>query len=240
KLGLTKGDRIGLMVSNHPYYIVSYYAAMKLGLIVVQVNPRYTTRELLQIANDAEPKCIVVEGLAIQTVNKVKDMYTFEHIFVIDGKSSEGLHVEELVQSTEPLEVTVPIDVKEDVAVIQYTGGTTGSIKGAMLTHYNLVANIHQSHGMFGKDMRFGKEIVLTATPLYHVYAMTTAMNQGIYLGATILLIKKFEVGQVLEVIEKYRPTFFHGVPKMYNAIVNYKEVEKYNLSSLKFCSCGS
>lgn len=240
KLGLTKGDRIGLMVSNHPYYIVSYYAAMKLGLIVVQVNPRYTTRELLQIANDAEPKCIVVEGLAIQTVNKVKDMYTFEHIFVIDGKSSEGLHVEELVQSTEPLEVTVPIDVKEDVAVIQYTGGTTGSIKGAMLTHYNLVANIHQSHGMFGKDMRFGKEIVLTATPLYHVYAMTTAMNQGIYLGATILLIKKFEVGQVLEVIEKYRPTFFPGVPKMYNAIVNYKEVEKYNLSSLKFCSCGS
>lgn len=240
KLGLKKGDRIGLMMSNHPYYIVSYYAAMKLGLIVVQINPRYTTRELLQIVNDSEPRCIVVEGEVVQTVNKVKDIYQFEHTFIVDPVSEEYQSVEALVETSEPLDKTTPINVKNDVAVIQYTGGTTGSIKGAMLTHYNIVANVHQSRGMYGDGMKFGQEIILTATPLYHVYAMTSAMNLGIYIGATILLVKKFEVTQVLKLIQKYQPTFFPGVPKMYNAIVNYKNVKEYGLNCLRFCSCGS
>ena len=89
-------------------------------------------------------------------------------------------------------------------------------MKGAMLTHYNLVSNVVQSYKMYGEKMLKGQEIVLTATPLYHVYAMTSAMNLGIYIGATILLIEKFKVVNVLEKIKKYQPTFFPGVPGMY------------------------
>ncbi|WP_085993044.1 long-chain-fatty-acid--CoA ligase [Oceanobacillus senegalensis] len=240
KLGLKKGHRIGLMVSNHPFYIISYYAAMRLGLIVVQINPRYTARELIQIVNDSEASYIVVEADNIDTVYQLNGLYSFDQIFVIDSKSDNYQSINKIVELNEPIEVEVPIQAKEDVAVIQYTGGTSGVMKGAMLTHYNLVANVYQSHAMYGKKMEFGNEIVLTATPLYHVYAMTSSMNLGIYLGATNLLIKKFDVIKVLEIIKKYQPTFFPGVPKMYNAFVNQRNAEEYGLSSLRFCSSGS
>ncbi|KAB2338592.1 long-chain fatty acid--CoA ligase [Cytobacillus depressus] len=240
ELGLKKGERIGLIVSNHPFYIVSYYAAIRLGLIVVQINPRYTEREFLQIVNDSNMKYIVVEEENIDKVYKINEMQTFTHIFVIDSTNKKHYSVNMLAENSKPLEAEVPIDVKEDVAVIQYTGGTSGVMKGAMLTHFNLVANVSQSHTMYGENMEFGKEIILIATPLYHVYAMTSGMNLGVYIGATILLIKKFEVTEVLELIKQYQPTFFPGVPRMYNAFVNHKSVKKYSLNSLKFCTSGS
>lgn len=239
-LGLRKGERIGLMVGNDPVYVISYYAAMKLGLIVVQINPRYTTRELLQILTDAEPIALVAEKEAMKTVDKVIDIYKLKHLFINDSSGEMLGNVNHLIASNVPLKETELVDAKEEVAVIQYTGGTMGTIKGAMLTHYNLVANVLQSHGMYGEEMKFGEETILTATPLYHVYAMTSAMNLGIYIGATILLIKNFKVKQVLEIVKRYQPTFFPGVPRMYNAFVNFDNVEDYGLDSLKFCSCGS
>lgn len=240
RLGLKKGDRIGLMISNRPSYIISYYAAMKLGLIVVQINPRYTTRELLQIVNDSEPRLMIVEGDAVSSIKKLVDFFPLEYILVVDSEDTEYKHLEDILQSAEPFNEVIEIDAKEDVAVIQYTGGTTGTIKGAMLTHYNLVANVYQSHGMYGDEMKFGEEMVLTAIPLYHVYGMTVAMNLGIYIGATLLLVNKFEVKPVLEMIEEYKATFFPAVPRMYNSIVNYQGVENFSLKSLKFCTSGS
>ncbi|RKQ35754.1 long-chain-fatty-acid--CoA ligase [Oceanobacillus halophilus] len=240
ELGLRKGERVGLMISNQPNYIISYYAAMKLGLIVVQINPRYTARELLQIVNDSDTKYIVVEEESMETVKQLEDMYVFEHIFVTGKGNTEYPSIGKISESAIPFDKEVTIYPKDDVAVIQYTGGTSGLIKGAMLTHYNLVANVYQSYAMYGKRMEFGNEVVLTATPLYHVYAMTSAMNLGIYIGATILLINKFDVTKVLEIIKQYQPTFFPGVPRMYNAFVNHKNVEEYGLNSLKFCSSGS
>lgn len=238
--GLKKGTRIGLMVSNDPYYIIAYYAAMKLGLIVVQINPRYTARELLQIANDSEINSIVVEEENFNTVQQVNGMYTFNHMFVTESTGNHQDSLDLLIENTEPLVKEIPISVKEDVAVIQYTGGTSGTIKGVMLTHFNLVANVYQSYAMYGDDMEFGKETVLTATPLYHVYAMTSAMNLGIYIGGSILLIKKFIVDDVLDMIKHYQPTFFPGVPGMYNAFINHEHVKEYGLDCLKFCSSGS
>ncbi|SFB22529.1 long-chain acyl-CoA synthetase [Lentibacillus halodurans] len=240
ELGLTKGDRIGLMVSNDLGYIISYYAAMKLGLVIVQINPRYTVRELLQIANDAEMVSIVAEENTVEKVRQLDGVYPFRNIFVIGSPDEASISLMSLIKQSQKLEEKKPVNPREDVAVIQYTGGTSGIIKGAMLTHYNLVANVVQSYAMYGKDMEFGKEIVLTATPLYHVYAMTSGMNLGIYIGATNLLIKKFEVDDVLEKIRDYQPTFFPGVPRMYNAFINHERVWEYGLDCLKFCSSGS
>ncbi|MFC7062127.1 long-chain-fatty-acid--CoA ligase [Halobacillus seohaensis] len=240
EMGLVKQDRIGLMISNHPDYIVAYYAAQRLGMIVVQINPRYTARELLQIISDSNTTCLVAEKNNLETVDQVNDIQKLSHIFIAGADTTDHRSLEFLIENSSPLLKEIPISVKDDVAVIQYTGGTSGKMKGAMLTHFNLVANVIQSHAMYGKNMLFGKEVVLIATPLYHVYAMTSAMNLGIYTGASLLLFKKFEVDDVLEKIKKYQPTFFPGVPGMYNAFVNHPDVESYGLHCLKFCSSGS
>ncbi|MBX0357620.1 long-chain fatty acid--CoA ligase [Halobacillus sp. Nhm2S1] len=239
-LGFAKGERIGLMISNHPEYIIAYYAAQKLGLIVVQINPRYTARELLQIMDDSEMSYLITEKEQFPMVEELKEMKELKHLLLAGGSGDDQRSLSYLIQRSAPITRDVDISMKEDVAVIQYTGGTTGKMKGAMLTHHNLVANVVQSYAMYGEKMVKGEEMVLTATPLYHVYAMTSAMNLGIYIGATNLLIQKFLVDDVLEKIKKYQPTFFPGVPGMYNAFVNHPDVEKYGLDCLKFCSSGS
>jgi len=239
-MGLKKGERIGLMIPNVPSYIIAYYAAQRLGLIVVQINPNYTARELLQITDDSTLNYIVVEEDNLDTIYQVNDMYKLDYVFVTEATKDDLYSLDSLIKKSDPIDKEVPISVEHDVAVIQYTGGTSGVMKGAMLTHRNLLANVIQSYAIYGENMQPGREVVLTATPLYHVYAMTSAMNLGIYIGATILLIKKFEVTDVLTKVKQYQPTFFPGVPKMYNAFVNHPGVESYGLDCLKICSCGS
>ncbi|MGG5254306.1 long-chain-fatty-acid--CoA ligase [Neobacillus sp. SM06] len=242
QVGCRKGERIGLMISNHPSYVTAYYAALKLGLIIVQVNPMYTPRELLEIFQDAGVEHLVVEP---ENYAKIAELpsFIFKNVFLSEASDTIGncLSIDELIEAaSKPLESTCPVSAKTDVAVIQYTGGTTGKKKGAMLTHYNLVANVMQSKALYGEKMLFGKETVLTATPLYHVYGMTAGMNLGIYIGASNILMKKFQVDEALANIAKHRPTFFPGVPKMYNAFVNHPEIEQYELNCFKFCSSGS
>ncbi|WP_077210401.1 long-chain-fatty-acid--CoA ligase [Bacillus dakarensis] len=244
ELGAQKGERIGLMLTNHPDYITSYYAAQALGLIVVQINPMYTPRELLQIVKDSQIAYLVAERSALKTVDQIGDSYGFKHIFVsqlgIGEQNSILKNLDDLNVYKNHLKEPTHISPQEDIAVIQYTGGTTGKMKGVMLTHYNLIANVIQSKSLYGDQMVHGKEIFLTVTPLYHVLGMTNAMNLGIYIGGTLLLVKKFETEQVLELIREYQPTFFPGVPKMYNAFVNHPNVENYGLDCIKFCTSGS
>ncbi|WP_337969630.1 long-chain-fatty-acid--CoA ligase [Virgibacillus salexigens] len=239
-LGLKKGERIGLMVSNQPDYIIAYYAAMQLGLIVVQINPNYTARELLQITIDAQMKYIICEANHIEKVGDIAKTFSFAHVFVVGENTSEGISLDSLIETYEPSEKRAPIIVREDIAVIQYTGGTSGVVKGAMLTHYNLVANVIQSYAMYGKEMYVGKETVLTTLPLYHVYAMTSAMNLGVYIGATNIVIQQFQVDTVLKEIKRYQPTFFPGVPRIYNALISHPDIKNYGLNCFKFCSSGS
>lgn len=241
EMNFAKGDRIGLMVANHPTYIICYYAAHALGMIAVQINPMYTLRELLLIIIDSEMHYIVFDEIADKTVTEAMQIYKFKVCMSThNANSSKTFSISNLIESGEAIPTHIPVDAQDDVAVIQYTGGTTGKMKGAMLTHYNLTANVIQSYIMYGDKMIPGKEMVLAATPLYHVYAMTSAMNLGIYIGATILLFKKFEIQKILDSINIYRPTFFPGVPKMYNSFINYPSIEKYDLTCLKICSSGS
>ncbi|MGP1906966.1 long-chain-fatty-acid--CoA ligase [Metabacillus sp. JX24] len=242
ELGLAKGNRIGLMLANHPDYVVSYYAAHALGLVVVQINPMYTARELIQIVMDAEVTSIVADAAGRETIRKISDIFTFTYTFgsQLEQQEDSFYDLDQLIESGKPLHQPEEIDAAEDVAVIQYTGGTTGKMKGAMLTHYNLTANVYQSYLMYGDSMIQGEETVLIATPLYHVYAMTSGMNLGIFIGGRLLLFRKFEIDDVLEKIKEHRPTFFPGVPKMYIAFVNHPEIEEAKLHCLKLCSSGS
>ncbi|MFF2876386.1 long-chain fatty acid--CoA ligase [Gottfriedia sp. NPDC057991] len=244
RLGLKKNERIGLMIGNSPDYIISYFAALTIGLTIVQINPMYTSRELLHIVSDSEVSYIVTDESALSVIDEVELNYDFKIIFTLQEnkvrQDRKHVSLEVLKRYPNSFVNNESISAKDDVAVIQYTGGTSGKMKGAMLTHYNLIANVIQSCSMYGKNMVPGQEVILTVTPLYHVYAMTSAMNLGIYLGATILLFKKFNVENVLDHIKKYKPTFFPGVPKMYNTLVNFPEVEEFGLNCLKICSSGS
>jgi long-chain acyl-CoA synthetase len=243
QLGFKKGERLGLMLANHPDYVISYYAAQALGITVVQINPMYTPRELLQIVNDSKVSSIVGDPLSMKTIQEVNDLYKFRYLIgsQIETWGEEDFKsLDNLIPFSTPIEGPEEVDIHEDIAVIQYTGGTSGKMKGAMLTHHNLVANVVQSYSMYGENMVKGQETVLTATPLYHVYAMTSAMNLGIFIGAEILLFRKFDVTDVLEKVKKYKPTFFPGVPRMYISFVNHPDIEKYKLSCLKTCSSGS
>lgn len=244
ELGAQKGERIGIMAANHPDYIIAYNAAQALGLIVVQINPMYTPRELLYILKDCQVSYIVADSVAIKTVRQVFDAYTFKNIFVLqmkdDDSDSRFIDLDELKNHPNPLAQPASIDALNDVAVIQYTGGTTGKMKGAMLTHYNLIANMLQGYCLLSQKLNLGEEVILAAIPLYHVYGMNSVMNLGVHIGATLLLFNNFKVDDVLEHIKEYRPTYFPAVPKMYNAFVNHPRVESYGLNCLKLCSCGS
>ncbi len=242
-LELKKGDRLGLMVSNQPAYFIAYYAAQKLGLIIVQVNPFYTVRELDEIFADSCLSYLVIEEAGIpkikETVHRCK--YVFAVSLSGSSLSNDSYYdLGDLIDRFEPQSRQASISPKDDIAVIQYTGGTTGRKKGAMLTHHNLIANVIQSKVLYGDILEFGAETILAVTPLYHVYGMTVAMNLGIYMGAANLLIEKFEVNEVLQSIQKHRPTFFPGVPKMYSAFVNHPDIGRFGLDCLKICSCGS
>ncbi|WP_057914730.1 long-chain-fatty-acid--CoA ligase [Peribacillus muralis] len=240
EMGFKKGEKIGLMMANHPYFIIGYYAAHALGLTVVQVNPLYTLRELLQILKDTQLQYLVFSQEASKTVGEAQAEYQFKVRMSLEKRTEGTKSIHEMIEMNKGLDYTVQINPKEDLALIQYTGGTTGEIKGAMLTHYNLTSNVMQGIAMYGDSMVPGEEIILLTGPLYHVQAMTASMNTGIYLGATILLFSKFELQNVLENIKKYRPTFFGGVPKIYNDFVKYPEIEKYGLDSLKICTSAS
>lgn len=246
-IGVKQADRIGLMLANHPDYIVSYFAAQMLGAIVVQVNPMYTVRELKEIVKDAEMRFIVVSHSNRSSIEQLGSGSYFDAVFLSNDSDPDNItlsapnySLEDLIANTEPLVNYAEIDVQNDVAVIQYTGGTTGKVKGAMLTHYNLLANVVQSYAMYSDLLDDGKEVTLAATPFYHVYAMTAAMNVSIFSAQAILIVRKFDVDHVLELIKKYQPSFFPGVPTMYNAFVNHPNVEDYGLDCLKVCSSGS
>lgn len=239
-LGLQKNDRIGLMISNHPYYVYSYFAALKLGLIVVQINPYYTLRELVEIIKDSQAEYIVTEEKNEEKINQLKSVYDLTCFYLEKESEETPKSIKGLLSNYEPMSGSIPINIKDDVAVIQYTGGTSGVVKGAMLTHYNLVANVTQTYTLHKGKMRLGKEVVLTATPLYHVFGMTSAMIFGISIGATNILMRSFEVNHAIELIENHRVTYFPGVPKMYSAFVKHPNIKEFNLSSLQYCSCGS
>ncbi len=242
--GIKKGERIGLMLPNQPMYVYAYYAAQKLGATVVQMNPMYMPREIEEISHEVGLSYLVTESKYLEKLEIVMKSYSYDQLFLTDQNSSilpTNVHfIEQLIENSTSDHEAVPIQAKDDIAVIQFTGGTTGKMKGAMLTHYNLVSNVIQSHLMYGNEMKLGEEVTLTATPLYHVYAMTSGMNLSIYIGATNIIVPKFDVNDVLRIIREDQPTFFPGVPTMYNAFVNHPDVKEYGLNCFKFCSSGS
>ncbi len=243
--GVQKGDRVAILLPNCPQYVISYYGILAAGGIVTQLNPMLVERELEEIVADAGAKWIVTLDSLHAKVKSVQSKSNLESIIVVSFTSrsvscSGDYSFDTFIQGEKNPYKPVQINPAEDVAVLQYTGGTTGKSKGAMLTHRNLIANVIQSYEFFKEELEFGKERVLTVIPLFHVFGMTSCMNLSVYLGSNMILLPKFSPDEVLQTIEREKPTTFPGVPTMYVALTNLPDIKSHDVKSIRVCNSGS
>lgn len=264
-LGVVKGDRVAIMLPNCPQAIIAYYATLKIGAVVVQTNPMYMERELEHQLVDSMATVMVCVDLVYEKVasvsaktelkttivTSVKDYLPFPKNILYPLKlRQEGTkinvpqdpavtHWSELMKRDLPPLEEADINPKEDLALLQYTGGTTGLSKGVMLTHFNLVANTEQLR-VWCHRVQPGQERLLAVLPFFHVYGMTAAMNLAIHIAANLILIPKFEPEAILKAINKMRPTLFPGAPTMYVGLLNHPELQKYDIGSIEACLSGA
>lgn len=263
ELGVKPGVHVGLFLPNCPYFVIAYYAILKVGGTVVNFNPLYAERELKHQVEDSMVEMMVTLDLKqlhdkmlamlaqtrlkkIVVCSMAKSLPTMKGLLFPIARAKEvasiprdDRHVrwESLIDNSGRPK-PVAIDPKNHIAVLQYTGGTTGVPKGAMLTHANLVANVQQA-ALWFPGAKLGEEKFLGVIPFFHVFAMTAVMNFGLYLGAELILLPRFEIAGLLKAINDKKPTFFPAVPTIYTAINTHKSREKYNLRSIKYCVSG-
>lgn len=262
-MGVRKGDRVALLLPNTPQFVASFFGILKAGAIVVANNPLYTARELTHQLNDAGATTIITLSKMYPTVQKIIPDTALENVVVTNIKEympfvlrtlftlfrekKDGHRVELAAghhwfqdwvsgQPTGGAGVEVGPD---DVAIYQYTGGTTGVSKGAVAPHRALVADALQIDAWV-PDRREGDETYLAVIPFFHVYGMVACMSTAIYQAARMVLLPQFNLEDVLKAIDKYKPTFFPGVPAMYVAINNHPEVSKYDVRSIRACISGA
>jgi long-chain acyl-CoA synthetase len=263
-LGIKKGDRVALMLPNIPQMVITYYGTLRTGAVAVPTNALYHAHELEVQLNDSGAETLVAVDMFYPVISSVIQRTKVKHLILcriedylpfplkllypIKARiAREWVHVKRRPPIYDFLELMKDKDASapriavlpDDIALLQYTGGTTGVPKGAALTHRNLVVNAVQSKTWLTLGNE-GKLIILAAIPFFHVYGMTTAMNLGILIGAELLLLPKFHTKEILRFIEKYRPQIFPGIQAMYLAIGHYPNVKKYDLSSLKVAICGA
>ncbi len=258
-LGVQKGEHVGLLLPNSPPFVIGYYAILKVGGIVVSLNPLSVERELLHFLNHAGIRTLIVAEPLLPRIAEIAGQSSLENILVsclrewAKGKKApektklvtpfgrrKGFRfLEPLLEKYSGKKARFLPPEPEDEAVLQYTGAISEGIKGVVLTHENLVANTLQIRSWVVRA-RKGKEVVLSVLPFFHVYGMAVAMNVPIHLAATMVIIPRFEVMGTLQSIKRYRPTFFPGVPTMFVALSQEKNAEKYNLSSLRVCYSGA
>lgn len=266
-LGVKKGDRVALLMPNCPQFVISYYAVLKIGGIVVATNPLYSPREMEFQLKDSGAETIIVLSLFYKMIASLKERTHLQNIIVTNIKEylppvsrllftllrerKEGHRVDisrgantysfqELMGRADSTPPPVAVE-PDDIAMFQYTGGTTGLSKAAIATHRNVLANVLQMKAWATPiDIEEGKEIAVGVMPLFHVYGMVTVMHFAVATGSAMLLLPRFQVGQVLKMIKRYRPAFFPGVPTMYVAVINHPEVRKYDLRSIRACISGA
>ncbi|MGG3470944.1 long-chain fatty acid--CoA ligase [Neobacillus pocheonensis] len=240
-----KGDRVAIMLPNCPQYVVSYYGALTAGAIVTQVNPMSVERELEYILKDSGAETIVVLDALYPRVKSVQARTNLKNIIVVSlqpagQEFASDRSFESFLTEGNGNVIPIEFEPEHDVAVLQYTGGTTGRSKGAMLTHRNILANVIQCYEFFKHEFQVGKERCLTVIPLFHVFGMSSCMNLSIYTASESIMLPRFDLEEVLNTIKNEQPTTFPGVPTMYVAITNHPRAEEYGISSIRTCNSGS
>ena len=247
-LGIGKGDCIALYLPNIPQFIIAYFGTLKANATVTSISPLHREREVAFQLADSGAKTIVALDSLYPIVKMAREKIYLKHVIVtgLDEFSaknaspsyiSETLSFQQLLKAASPSKLTIPIDPLIDLAALQYTGGTTGTAKGAMLTHHNLVSNAMAFANFIQAK---SNDTFLTALPLFHIYGMTTSLSVPISVGATIVLLPKFEPAKALHAITEYEVTVFCGVPTMYQMLLDQPDLASYDLSSIRVCISGA
>ncbi len=251
RLGIKQNDRVGIMLPNCPQYMIATFAILRLGAIVVNVNPLYTPREVAVVAKDSSMRMLFALDLLTPVILAARNQTSIETVILtsLPEYSSaatpcpaiEGtIRLMDLLASvTEPDLPHVEID-PEDVAVLQYTGGTTGVPKGAMLTHYNIFANVLQVCLWSNHESRAGTDTFLLVIPFFHIYGFTVGMMAGTWIGVQQVLIPKYDVEALLKAIRDYRPTYFPAVPTIYISLLSHPKVREYGIDKVRAFNSGS
>lgn len=266
KLGVKKGTKVGLFLPNSPTFVIYYYAILKAGGTVVNYNPLYTVDELTYQVVDSDTEMMVTLDLkvlfgkveALLAAGSLKRaivasftnllpaskailfrLFKGKELAALDGSAVAGkLVMDAGVADNDGVYERVPIDPETDVAVLQYTGGTTGTPKGAMLTHANVYINTLQVKA-WAPSMQDGQERILGVLPFFHVFAMTVVMNFGVARAAEMVIMPRFVLDDAMKLIDRAKPTCMPGVPTLFNAIASHPKLKSYDLRSLKFCLSG-
>ncbi len=249
KLGVRKGDRVAILLPNIPQFIVSFFGILKAGGVVTAISPLHREREVEYQLKDSGAQTIVALDSIYPIVEKVKRKTQLRNV-ILTGLNeycykktsppnvAQTFAFQVLLEKALRESPNMQLHPNEDLAVLQYTGGTTGTAKGAMLTHTNLVSNaLAFAAWIKGKA---GQETFLTALPLSHIYGMTTSMTVPLSLGAKIVLMSKFEPTKALEEINRRKVTVFCGVPTMYSTLIDNPKLSKYDLTSIRVCISGA
>ncbi len=263
--GLEKGDRVALMLPNCPFYVAFYYGILKAGGVVVNLNPLYSVPEITRYIKDSGAIFLVTLDLealfskAVAVKDKVADLadlivcrftdvlpFPKNLLFPVfkwrdissDAHKGDYWAFDDVVDNDgRPAPVT--IDPACDLALLQYTGGTTGIPKAAALTHANISANVEQCFAWFPEAVEGAGQKMLGVIPFFHVFSMTAVLNFGVRLGWEIIATPKFDVDETLAIIAKKRPALFPAVPAIYNAIAHKADKGRFDLTSIKYCISG-
>ncbi len=252
RFGIAKGDRIGIMLPNCPEYLIAAFAILRIGAIVVNINPLYTPREIAVVAKDSGMRLLLTLDVLAPNALAVRNQTAIESILITSAAEQSAAAVpcpvvegtqrisDVLANVTEPNVPTVSIDPERDVAVLQYTGGTTGIPKGAMLTHYNIFANVIQTTVLHHPDQKRGEERILLVIPFFHIYGFTVGLIAGTWQGAQQILIPKYDVDALLTAIRDFRPTYFPAVPTIYVSLLNHPKAREYGIDKVRGFNSGS
>jgi long-chain acyl-CoA synthetase len=263
-LGVAKGERVAIMLPNCPQAVIAYYAALSIGAVVVMTNPLYVERELEQQWSDAGAETAIVLARFWPKVQRVRDKTALKRIIVtgihdylpfpknwlypwqarregawVGVPHGQGVESFKRLIASHPPEPPQAAITPDDLACLQYTGGTTGQPKGAMLTHRNLVASVTQIRRFLLFKHRPAEDKAVAVLPFFHAYGMNGVLNLGMHLAATLILLPTLELKMLVEAIRRECPTFFLGVPALYVAVLAYPGVDGVDLSCIKACFSG-
>jgi len=251
-LGVKKGDRVAIFLPNIPQFVIAYFGVLKVGAVLTAISPLHREREVEYQLTDSEAETIIALDSLYPIVEKVWQKTKLKNAVVTSleeyasktaispsrvGQKPNVYSFQQLLKEKGAKPPKVNINPKEDLAALQYTGGTTGTAKGAMLTHLNLVSNALA----FAAWIRGASaDTFLAALPLFHIYGMTTSMNVPVSLAAKMVLLPRFEPAAALETIQRHRVTVFCGVPTMYSVLLANPELGKFDLTSIRVCISGA
>lgn len=264
-LGIRQGDRVAIMFPNSPQAIIAYYATLSIGAVTVMTNPLYVERELEYQWGDSGVKAVISLDLFWPRIDAVRGKLPIEQVILsgiqdymptlkrwvaplelrrqgkwVNVVYGDTVHPFKKLMNRQPSAPPSVTTAPEDLACLQYTGGTTGLPKGAMLSHRNLIASLAQIRSFLLFEHGDAEDIALAFMPFFHVYGMNGLMNLSMYLAATLVLIPQPDIKAIVDAIIAERPTFFTGIPALFTALNNYRSIDQVDLTSIKAMFSGA